>query len=103
MQTHAKKRIEIVVESPLMARVIAILDEAGVGGYTVVPALAGRGKDGAWHRDGIVGRVGTMVMIFTIVDPAKVDALMEPLFTLVSRQIGVVTVSDVHVVRPEQF
>lgn len=103
MKTFAKKRIEIVVESPLTTRVIALLDGAGVTGYTVLPVLAGRGKDGAWHRDGIVGRMGTMVMIFTIVDETKVDSVIEPLFKLVSRQIGIVTVSDVSVIRPEYF
>ncbi|MBX9925331.1 MAG: DUF190 domain-containing protein [Hyphomicrobiaceae bacterium] len=103
MQTFAKKRIEIVVESPLMTRVVGLLDGAGVTGYTVLPVLAGRGKDGAWHRDGVVGRTGTMVMIFTIVDASKVDAVIEPLFKLVSRQIGIVTVSDVNVIRPQQF
>lgn len=103
MQTHAKKRIEIVVESPLMSRVLTLLDDSGVSGYTVIPVLAGRGKDGPWHRDGIVGRMGTMVMIFTIVDSTRVDAVIEPLFKLVSRQIGIVTISDVEVVRSEYF
>jgi len=103
MKTFAKKRIEIVVESPLMTRVLTLLDGAGVSGYTVLPVLAGRGKDGAWHRDGVVGRTGTMVMIFTIVDASKVDEVIEPLFKLVSRQIGIVTVSSVDVLRPEQF
>lgn len=103
MQTHPKKRIEIMIEAPLMNRVIEILDEQEVGGYTVLPAIAGRGKDGSWHRDGLVGRVGSVVQICCIVDEARVDAMIEPLFRLVSTHIGIVTVSDVHVIRPENF
>lgn len=103
MKTHPKKRIEIMVEAPLMSRVLALLDEAGVSGYTVVPAIAGRGKDGSWHRDGVVGRAGALVQIFCILDQNRVDAVLEPLFRLVSRQIGIVTVSDVQVIRPEHF
>lgn len=103
MMTYPKKRIDIMVEAPLMQRVLNLLDEQGVGGYTVIPVLAGRGKDGAWHRDGVVGRAGALVMIFCILDEARIDEVLRPLFALVSRQIGIVTVSDVQVIRPEHF
>lgn len=103
MQTYPKKRIEIMVEAPLMNRIIKILDECETGGYTVLPALAGRGKDGSWHRDGLVGRVGSVVQVVVILDESRVDAVLTPLFELVSRQIGIVTISDVQVVRPDHF
>jgi PII-like signaling protein len=103
MKTYPKKRIEIMVEAPLMRRVLSILDDQGVSGYTVLPALAGRGKDGSWDRDGLVGRAGAVVQVLCIVDASRVDAMLEPLFALVSRQIGIVTVSDVQVIRPEHF
>ena len=103
MKTHPKKRIDIMVEAPLMQRVLTLLDQEGVSGYTVLPVLAGRGKDGAWHRDGVVGRAGALVMIFCILDETRVNEVIEPLFKLVSRQIGIVTISDVQVIRPEQF
>jgi len=103
METFQKKRIEIMVESPLMSRVITILDDLGVSGYTVMPAIAGRGKDGSWHRDGQVGRVGSVVQILCIVDESREQDVLEPLFRLVSRQIGIVTVSDVRVVRSNNF
>lgn len=103
MKTFAKKRIDIMVEAPLMKRVLDLLDQQGVSGYTVLPALAGRGHDGAWHRDGLVGRVGAVVQIFCILDEGRIDAVLEPLFKLVSRQIGIVTVSDVQVIRPDHF
>lgn len=86
-----------------MNRVITILDELGVSGYTVMPAIAGRGKDGSWHRDGQVGRVGSVVQILCIVDESREEDLLEPLFRLISRQIGIVTVSDVRVVRSDNF
>lgn len=103
MQTYPKKRIDIMVEAPLLARVVGMLDDLKVTGYTVVPAIAGRGQDGTWHRDGLVGRVGAVVMIFCILDESRVDDVLEPLFKLVSRQIGIVTVSDVQVIRSDHF
>jgi hypothetical protein len=68
-----------------------------------MPAIAGRGQDGPWHRDGQVGRVGSVVQILCIVDESKENDVLDPLFRLVSRQIGIVTVSDVRVVRAEYF
>jgi PII-like signaling protein len=103
MKTHPKKRIDIMVEEPLMTRILALLDQHGVSGYTVLAALAGRGKDGAWHRDGLVGRAGSIVQISCILDESRVDAVLEPLFKVVSQQIGIVTVCDVAVIRPEHF
>lgn len=103
MKTYPKKRIDIMVEAPLMRRMLTLLDENGVTGYTVLQAHAGRGQDGSWHRDGMVGRAGAVVQIFCIVDESRVDAVLEAVFKLVSRQIGIVTLSDVQVIRPEHF
>ncbi len=103
MQTFPKKQIEIMIEAPALNRVLEFLDAEGVSGYTVFPAMAGKGRDGAWHRDGLVGRVGSVVKIVCILDENRCDALLEPLFALVKRQIGIVTVSDVAVIRPDHF
>ena len=103
MQMHSKKRIDIVVEQPVLERVLRVLDERNVSGYTVIPASAGRGHEGSWNAGGLVGSAGTAVVIFCIVDAGAVDGVLTPLFELVSRQIGIVTVSDVQVIRPEHF
>jgi PII-like signaling protein len=103
MRTYPKKRIDIMVEGPILSRVLALLDKQGVTGYSVLPVLAGRGKDGVWHRDGAIGRAGAMMLVFCILDESRVDQVLEPLFQLIQRQIGIVTVSDVQVIRPEHF
>lgn len=103
MQTFPKKRIEIVVEAPLLRRITAKLDETGVTGWSVVPILAGHGREGDWTSAGQVGTASQMVMLITIVDAAKLDAVMDGVFTLVSHQIGFVSVSDVAVVRTDRF
>jgi nitrogen regulatory protein PII len=103
MQTHAKKRIEIIIEMPLLRRVTDRLDAADVSGYSVLPVLSGRGHDGAWSGAGQVGGAGGMVAIICITDPGRVDAVLDSVFAIVTRQIGLVSVSDVAVVRPERF
>jgi hypothetical protein len=69
----------------------------------VIPALAGRGRDGSWRGEGLAGDAGRMVMVVCITDPSKVDAVLETAYAVVQRQIGIVTVSDVQVIRAEHF
>ncbi|MFL9825219.1 DUF190 domain-containing protein [Rhodoplanes sp. SY1] len=103
MQTFPKKRIEIVVEAPLLRRIMTRLEETGVGGWSVVPVLSGHGGHGDWTAEGQVGSATQMVMLITIVDESRLDAVLSGVFALVSHQIGFVAVSDVAVVRPERF
>jgi nitrogen regulatory protein PII len=103
MEMHRKKRIEIILEAPAMNRLAGALENAGVTGYTVLPVLAGKGKTGAWTRDGLIGGAGAMVCVICITDPTRVDAVLERIMAVLSRQIGLVTIGDVDVVRGERF
>ena len=103
MHTHPGKRIDIIIEMPLVKRVTGQLDQAGVTGYTVLPVLAGRGQAGPWSADSLIGAAGQMASIVCIVDPARADQVLDTVFAVVERQIGIVTVTDVAVVRPDRF
>lgn len=104
MELHRKKRVEVIVEAPALARIIRFLDERGVKGYTILPAIAGRGASGrVWSREGQVGEAGRMVAVMAIMDESRLAPLFDDLFRVVSRQIGIVTVSDCDVVRGEAF
>ena len=103
MQTYHKKRIEIIIEAPLIRRITDHLDRLSVPGYSVVPILAGRGHDGAWSAEGQIGNAAQMVGLVCVIDASKVDAVVEAIFGLISHQIGMITISDVSVVRPERF
>jgi len=103
IETHAKKRIDIIVETPVERRITALLESLGVKGYTVMPVIGGSGQHGHWSRSGMVGNAGQMVLVFCVLDESEVDRVLERIFALVERQIGIVTVSDVAVVRSEHF
>ena len=103
MRTFPKKRIDIVIEAPVLKRLLSVLDELAVPGYTVTAAVAGRGRGGSWHREATVGEAGRMMVVQCIVDASRVDAILARVFELVSRQIGIVSVADVDVIRPEHF
>ncbi len=103
VQTHPKKRIEIILEAPALHRLTDRLNQAGVTGYTIVPVLAGRGREGAWSAEGLAGDAGRLVMVVSVVDAAKADDVLERVHSVLARQIGIVTVSDVQVIRADHF
>lgn len=103
MQLHAKKRVEIIVEAPFVDRLTRKLDELKVPGYTVTPALAGRGRERGWKREGSVSKAGIMMCVIIILDAGAVETLLEAVFPPLERQIGILSVSDTMVVRGERF
>jgi len=103
MQTHPAKRIEIIIEAPLLTRLTRALEEAGVTGYTVLPVLGGTGQSGAWSREGRVGLADGMAAVICIAAPERVEALLAAAYEVVERHIGVVSISDCEVVRKDRF
>ena len=103
MQTHLKKRIEIIIEAPLRRHLTELLEGHAVRGFTVLPALAGHGEEGSWDRGGQVSDAGRMVVVVCIVDPGHADEVIDAVYGMLSRQIGIVTISDVEVIRTDKF
>jgi nitrogen regulatory protein PII len=102
MQMHLAKRVEIIIEAPMEARLTEALTDAGVTGFTILPVLGGSGRSGQWSREGQVGRSG-MVSLVCLVRPERLDGLLNAAFAVVERHIGVVSVTDAHVLRAERF
>lgn len=102
MQMHPAKRVEIVIENPLVGRLTNALTEAGVTGYTVVPVHGGAGRSGRWTREGQIGQAG-MAMVICLIKPERLDTLLEAALAVVERHIGVVSVTDTLVLRAERF
>lgn len=103
MQTHDAARVEIVIEAPLLNRLLAALEKAGVRGYTVLPVLGGYGRSGRWTREGQVSAAGGMAMVIAIVAKERADGLVEAAYGVLARHIGVVSVTDCRTVRPDRF
>jgi len=102
MQTHDAKRVEIVIEAPLLRRLTDALEAAGVTGYSVLPVHGGSGRSGPWTADGQVGR-GGMACVICLVAPERLDALLDGVLGVLERYLGVVSVTDAQVVRAERF
>lgn len=103
MKMHDAKRVEIIIEAMMERQLTNALSEAGVTGYTVLPVSGGSGRSGQWSREGQVGRAGGMVAVICLIRSERLDGLLEAIFSVVARHIGVVSVSDTQVLRAERF
>jgi nitrogen regulatory protein PII len=103
MQTHKAKRVVITIEAIMQKRLTDALESAGVTGYSILPVLGGSGRSGAWSREGQISRASGMVQVICIIRAERLDGLLDSAFEVVDKHIGVVTISDVEVVRAERF
>ena len=103
MVTYPKKRLSIIIEAPYLNRLLGTLDTLAVPGYTVLPALAGRGRSGSWSRDSLSSDANRMVQVLVVIDEEKVPTVLGEIRAVLDRQMGIVTLSDVEVLRPELF
>ncbi|MEL7214647.1 MAG: transcriptional regulator [Pseudomonadota bacterium] len=103
MQTYPAKRIEIIIEAPLLRRLTRALDEADVPGYTVMPVRAGSGRSGPWTREGQVSKAGGMNAVVLVCSADRAESVLETAYTVVAEHIGLVNVTDCQVVRPDRF
>jgi PII-like signaling protein len=102
VQTHSRKKIEIIVETPILARVEALLVKAGAKGYTVLEGAKGFGAQGAWQEDSLTQASGMMIVTVILTSEAA-DAVLRDLMPLLASWRGVASVSDVQVLRPDRF
>jgi len=103
METHKAKQVAITIEAPMERRLRTVLEEAGVTGYSVLTVIGGSGRSGVWSAEGQVGLAGGMIQVICIIRPDRLDGLLEAVFSVVERHIGVVTITDCDVLRAERF
>lgn len=103
LKTFKKKQLTIICELPLASRVVKTLTEAGVTGYTQFDAASGRGSEGEWNRDGMIGTSGRMVMIVTILSVEEADGILAQIYELIEPQMAIATIANVEVLRDDLF
>lgn len=103
MQMHEAKRVEIIIEAVMERQIARALTQAGVTGFTMLPVLGGSGRSGTWTRDGELSRAGGMIAVICLIAPHRLESLLDGLFPLLADHIGVVSVTDTHILRAERF
>jgi PII-like signaling protein len=101
METVIRKRIEILVDTPLVRLVTDAVDAAGITGWSVFPVTAGKGRDGPWREDRVTGAEKTLVV--TVASQEKSDRLAEALAPMLTTHGLLLTMWDVEVIRGERF
>jgi len=102
MPMLARKRIEIIVDAPLVPRIVDACSDAGIGGHTVLPLLSGRGGHEAWNEDRLSG-AASKVMVLVIASAERAERLVEALTPVLDSHRLVLTIGDVTVVRSDRF
>lgn len=102
MQHHTKKKVEIVVAAPLMRRILAILNELGASGYTVLRAISGKGHHSDWDLEQISDAMRHVVVV-VIVSEAMAERILEAVGEVFKEHHGVIFVSTVEVLRSDYF
>ena len=102
-QLYPKLRVEIVIERPALRRTERVLQEAGVTGWTVTPAIAGYGNGTRWSRGTDISTSTDMVVLMSIGDADVLLPALDQLHALVSRYVGGVNVSEGKVLRDDNF
>ena len=103
MQMHDAKRVEIIIEAPLQRRLTEALTATEVTGYTILPVHGGSGRSGAWTREGQISPGSGMVAVVCLIRPERLDGLLEAVFAVVERHIGIVSITEAKVLRAERF
>lgn len=102
MARVTRKKLIAIVETVHLKRLLDLLTEAGVTGFTVVDAREGKGLEGEWSRaDFADATQKRLVHVITNQETAdRVFAAAEPFF---KRFPGIIYGHDVEVVRGERF
>ena len=87
------KRIEIVVEAPQEEAIRQLIEDAGIDGFTLMHAAAGRGQRGDRTSDGLSSAFQNVV--FLIAAPKEeTAAFVEEVRPILKRTGGICLVSD---------
>ena len=103
VRTHSRKRIEILVDLPLLRRIRMLAQDVEIGGHTIQRVLEGSGEGGRWTDDRVTGGAGSKVVFSTIVDEESAERFLTVLEPLLEEYGLMVTLSTVEVIRAERF
>ncbi|MBD2841758.1 P-II family nitrogen regulator [Erythrobacter rubeus] len=101
IETVIRKRIEILADTQLQKRVTAAIDKVGITGWTIVPVTSGKGREGPWREERVMGT--DKVLVLTIAAEDKAMALAEDLAPMLTKYGFILSMWDVQVIRGERF
>lgn len=101
-ETFERRRLEVLVDAPLVSAVVAAARESGILNYTLLPTLGGSGEHGTWHDDQITGAQAKVMFLAVAAEPLS-RAFIERLSPMLDSFGLVLFSSSVNVVRGDKF
>lgn len=102
MELHPRTKVEIVIDAGAADRVVAIVDRSGAKGYTVVGEVSGKGGRGLRESADPLGILSN-VMVIVVCAREVAERIVAGVMSELGSYPCAVFVSDVRVVREEQF
>lgn len=97
-----RRRIEVLLDRPLVPLVVEAATRAGIAGYSLVPVQGGAGQNGPWSEGEISGAQAKLIFL-TVASQDKTDRLVEQLSPLLDSHGLVLFIGTVEVVRGARF
>lgn len=101
IETVIRKRIEILADAVQARKVTDAIDQVGITGWTITPVTSGKGREGRWREERVMGT--DKVFVLTIASQEKAAALAELLAPILTSHGLLLTMWDVEVIRGERF
>ncbi len=100
--TVTRKRIEILTDTALLPRVISMIEQADISGYSIIRVAAGGSRSGKWRTDDLTG-ASAKSMVIALASAEKAESFVDAISPLLSAQGFLLTIGEVEVVRGERF
>jgi hypothetical protein len=102
VQTVTRKRIEILVDTPLVPRIVGYVKAVDISGWSIIHVDSGGGRAGQWQQDDVTGAAAKTIVL-VVASEAKANALVDVLAPVLDSYRLLLTIGDVQVVRGERF
>lgn len=90
-----KKKIEIVIESVQIEKIINLFEKLELGGYTVIHGVMGKGSHG-YHDTRGLSNVLSNSYVMSVCSPDDAEKLAQHIKPLIVRYGGICIVSDIN-------
>ncbi len=100
--TVKRKRIEILVDNPLVPKIVNYVKKVDISGWSVIKIASGGGRDGRWQQDEVSGAAAKSIVLL-IANEEKAQRLTDALAPLLDSHSLLLTIANVEVVRGDRF
>jgi len=102
VDTVIRKRIEILVDTPLLPRIVDLIRSVDISGWSVLHVDSGGGRDGSWQHDDVTGAAAKSILL-AVANETKAKALTDAIEPILESHGLLLLVGNVEVIRGDKF